>query len=648
MKLTKTKTLLPFTEPLLGLYPHISNIFAMYENNVYTLPPVVSELMGMVYDKELDRVDFAISLDILQYMNNYPLTYNHGISRNLVATKWKNYSEFVVDMIDEGYYVHNLLDTYYISAYGETYMREHYSHNSMIYGYDYKSKVFYLADAFEKGVYESKVATFKEINDAFINTYVGDWYDGIRLYKLKEDPFVGLGYNAEYIAEQCRNYLKGELPVSISNIEKRRRIDIPDRFTYGINIYDEMISYVKRLEHNGDTWENGDVRMFYAIFDHMNVYTYLIKQLMQRNQIVDADILYKKAVLLTEKAKKMYMNIIKYNLTGKQRVAESLITSLGEYKNEDYEFVRDFAEAIKPENVDMAYEKAESSSEMVTADSIMMEYDDAKNWIRKTISDHAYYSDKPGAKVKCQFFGSSLKLNIVTDEKYGQAQVLVDGKEYAIIDYTKEDEVYVKGFEIGYHTLELINLTEGKFINIKSIEPMVEGEYDLEYCTAAERVLYKKGTDGGLIEDYGREGYDIIGYKRNLPAYMTLCNYKIKNAINVLLMHNTADTRGVRKERGVKKNIAAYTLSDKEFSLDIVVPGKAKTVTLYMVDYDNMARSMKVIVENADTGKVYDTCDVEAFVGGALLSYRFKGHVRVRFVNMGGPDAVLSGVWFDR
>jgi len=57
---------------------------------------------------------------------------------------------------------------------------------------------------------------------------------------------------------------------------------------------------------------------------------------------------------------------------------------------------------------------------------------------------------------------------------------------------------------------------------------------------------------------------------------------------------------------------------------------------------------MKVIVENADTGKVYDICDVEAFVNGELLCYRIKGHVRVRFINMSGPDAVLSGVWFDR
>jgi len=647
MKINRKTNILPFEPPLLGLYPHISNIFAMYENNVYTLPPVVSELMGMVYDKELDRVDFAISLEILQYMNNYPLMYNHGISRNIAAAKWKSYSDFVVDMIDEGYYVHNLLDTYYISAYGETYMREHYSHNSMIYGYDYKSKIFYMADAFEKGIYEAKTATFKEVNDAFINTHVGDWYDGIRLYKLKEDPFAGLGYNTEYISEQCENYLKGELPVSISNLEKRRRTDIPDRFTYGINIYNEMISYVKRLEHNGDTWENGDVRMFYAIFDHMNVYIYLIKQLMQRNQIVDADRLYKKAVLLAEKTKKMYMNIIKYNLTGKQRTRETLISSLGEYKNEDCEFVRDFAEAIKPENVDK-YKQNYTMPEIITADSIMMEYDDEKNWIRKTISDYTYYSDKLGAKAKCQFFGNSLRIGIVADEKYGQAQVLVDGEEYAIIDYTKEDEVCVNGFETGYHTFELINLTEGKFINLKEIRPMAEAECDMEDYTAVRRELHKKGTGGGLIHDYGMAGYDIVGYKRNLPAYMTLCNYRVKNVVNVLLMHNTADSRGVRKERDSRKNIAAYALSDKEFSLDMVIPGKEKTITFYMVDYDNLARSMKVIVENADTGKVYDICDVEAFVNGELLSYRIKGHVRVRFINMSGPDAVLSGVWFDR
>jgi len=649
MKNNKREKILPFEQPLLGLYPHISNIFAMLENNVYTLPPLMSEMIGMVYDKELDRVDFAISLEILQYMNNYPLTYNHGISRNLIADKWKSYSEFLVDMIDEGYYVHNLLDTYYISAYGETYMREHYTHNSMVYGYDGKNRIFYVADAFEKGVYEPKVATFKEMNDAFVNTYIGDWLDGIRLYKLKEDPFVGLGYNTDYIKEQCEDYLEGKLPVSITNIERRRRIDIPDRFEYGTKIYGEMVDYIKRLDVGEDTWENGDVRMFYAIYDHMNVYVYLIRQLLQRKQIINGDELYKKAVLLRDKAKKLYMNILKYNLTGKSRVKDSIISSLQEFEKEDFEFVKEFSKAIDPEIVKEAYSKEDyARPKVITADSIMAEYDDENNWIRKSVSERTFYTDKKEAKLKCQFFGSAIKLKIATGDKYGQAQILIDGEIKGTVDYSADkNEIVLEGMEKGYHLLELVNITEGKLINFDSLEVMDTEGYDNEGYTNIERLLYKRGTGGGLIEDYGNKGYDIICGKRNIPEYMTLCNYRVEKVVNVLLMHNSADKRGVKKERGCKNNVAAYALSDKKFYLDTVIPGKARNVTLYMVDYDNMTRSMRVIVKNADTGKIYDTCDVEAFVNGATLTYRLKGHVTIEFENVSGPDAVLSAVYFD-
>ena len=58
---SKAKTL-NFEKPLVGLYPHISNVMAMYGNNEYIMPSLISEMLGMVYDRELNRLDFSISL----------------------------------------------------------------------------------------------------------------------------------------------------------------------------------------------------------------------------------------------------------------------------------------------------------------------------------------------------------------------------------------------------------------------------------------------------------------------------------------------------------------------------------------------------------------------------------------------------------
>ncbi len=108
-KKPKNKKILKVKPPLISVYPHIAGVFAIFENNPYTLPLLVSELSELTYDKEIDRLDFSLALEIEQYMNNYPLVYSHGISRRFVEMKWKDAASFIKDAIDEGYYIHMLL-----------------------------------------------------------------------------------------------------------------------------------------------------------------------------------------------------------------------------------------------------------------------------------------------------------------------------------------------------------------------------------------------------------------------------------------------------------------------------------------------------------------------------------------------------------
>ncbi len=638
--------ILDFCMPEITLYPHVANICAMYCNNPYIMPAVMSELIGMVYDKEIDRIDFSISLEIQQFIKNYPLIYSHAISRHFVAHKWKQFSLFIKDMIDEEYYVNCLLDTYYISAYPETYGKEHYMHNGIIYGYDDKNREFLVGDSFENGKYSLRKITYIEMNNAFVDTYINDWLDGILLFKLKEDPFTGIGYNTDYIAEQCEVYLSGEMPISANYIENRRRKDLNDRFIYGINIYDELAKYMEDISFDSENVQNADIRLFYAIHDHLKVYEYLVKHLMQRNQIKCADELYRKFRQLRDRIKNLYMNIMKYNISGSKKIANSISSELGEIKGEEEKSIRLFIDCLKPDDIEIEIERQKIiEPDEIYGIGVIAQYSSENAWKRRKLSDDTIFCETKDGLIKAQFFGYALDIYVLKDEKFGQADVYIDDIKIQTIDYSNLESgniIHISGFENGYHMFKIVNTSEdGKSINFtKAVVYKREKE---ENDSDAVRCQIGKRED--IIGKGKVDGQDIICEGKELPSYLNQSCYTYVKAANVLLMHRTASKRGVPRYDNNKEHIAAYALSDKEFIVDMVIPGGYKKVAFYSVDYDNLDRSM-IINAMSEEGRLYDSCEVKNYSMGVAIVYNVKGRVKFHFVNKGGPDVTLSAVYF--
>jgi hypothetical protein len=64
------------------------------------------------------------------------------------------------------------------------------------------------------------------------------------------------------------------------------------------------------------------------------------------------------------------------------------------------------------------------------------------------------------------------------------------------------------------------------------------------------------------------------------------------------------------------------------------------------VDYDGTTRSQTITVSDADTGNVLDTRVVTNFNAGQYLVWKLTGHVKVKVTLTGGPNEVVSGVFF--
>jgi hypothetical protein len=65
-----------------------------------------------------------------------------------------------------------------------------------------------------------------------------------------------------------------------------------------------------------------------------------------------------------------------------------------------------------------------------------------------------------------------------------------------------------------------------------------------------------------------------------------------------------------------------------------------------MLDWDKGSRSQRVDVVDGDSGVVLDTRTVSDFYYGKYLVWNLSGHVKLRFTNLAGYNAVLSGLFF--
>jgi hypothetical protein len=69
-------------------------------------------------------------------------------------------------------------------------------------------------------------------------------------------------------------------------------------------------------------------------------------------------------------------------------------------------------------------------------------------------------------------------------------------------------------------------------------------------------------------------------------------------------------------------------------------------VSLYFVDYEGWGRQQRVEILDRD-GTILDSTELSSFGSGVWLKYDLRGQVRVRLTPLLGPDAVLSGAFFE-
>ena len=153
-------------------------------------------------------------------------------------------------------------------------------------------------------------------------------------------------------------------------------------------------------------------------------------------------------------------------------------------------------------------------------------------------------------------------------------------------------------------------------------------------------------TEGNWIGVYGSQGYNIITNAVDYPSY---ANVVATGETDYTWAATTTDPRGLEMAPGTgSSRVAAAWESTTSFSVAInLTDGLTHEIALYLVDWDSMGRNEQIQIKSVTTGMVLDTETVSSFSGGEYLKWAISGDVVITFTDLAGPNAVLSGLFFD-
>ncbi|MBE0654919.1 MAG: hypothetical protein IH594_14050 [Bacteroidales bacterium] len=182
-----------------------------------------------------------------------------------------------------------------------------------------------------------------------------------------------------------------------------------------------------------------------------------------------------------------------------------------------------------------------------------------------------------------------------------------------------------------------------------------------EWIYPAEFMGKDTTTSGNFQEIYGADGFVLCGHTqtpdtaldfRKLPDYVSDVTYSLNRTMN--WAKNTTDDRALAPDNGSPGSIGAIYTQDPLATLQtMTVDIETETVgqyqvALYFLDWDDAGRRVAVEMFDLETKEIIAPVQiVRDFSQGKYLIYRYNKPVRFRINHVRGPNATLSGIFFD-
>jgi hypothetical protein len=179
---------------------------------------------------------------------------------------------------------------------------------------------------------------------------------------------------------------------------------------------------------------------------------------------------------------------------------------------------------------------------------------------------------------------------------------------------------------------------------VRATSGTVSGTASVTVVAGSTATFVKADTthQGNWTGVYGAQGYNVIGASARYPAYAVVTP---SGQSTKTWSRKTTDVRALVNPAGGR--IAAAWYSASSFSVNVyVTDGQTHQIALYVMDWNNAGRSERIDVLNS-AGQVLDSRTVSTFRNGQYLVWNVTGNVTFRITCLAGPNAVLSGIFFD-
>jgi len=210
----------------------------------------------------------------------------------------------------------------------------------------------------------------------------------------------------------------------------------------------------------------------------------------------------------------------------------------------------------------------------------------------------------------------------------------------------------VSNFKKGqYLTYDLRGSVQLTISNVSGPSAVYSGLFfDATPLTPASVVGTDTTTQGAKWSSvYGSQGDYIVADNNvtgTLPSYVT--SVAATGATTKILAARTSNPRGLQKNVDFNHNIEAYWSSATSFNVNLTLTDTDEhQVTFYVADYEKKKRIERISELNPTTGAVLASQDIANFNKGEFVSFNITGSATFQIQNIGGPNAVLSGIFFD-
>lgn len=150
-------------------------------------------------------------------------------------------------------------------------------------------------------------------------------------------------------------------------------------------------------------------------------------------------------------------------------------------------------------------------------------------------------------------------------------------------------------------------------------------------------------TVGNWKGVYGADGFQIANDATKLPSYAQV---SISSQSNWTWESPTNDPRGLQQGLTSGRTASCW-YSATNLVIDInITDGSSHSVALYVVDWPTQGRAQNITIVDASTGALLDTRMAAVFSGGQYFVWNVSGHVQARIILAGGPNVVVSGIFF--